>query len=268
MIFYKSEYLNLNDVCISFKDRSFNYGDGFFESIKIINSKPINFPAHYSRIIESCEILLLNSSYSYKDILNIIEKLIFENHIVDGFVKLHFGRNSEGRYLPESHNVSLMMISSSGERYKINNSISICTYSEELKTKGRLSNIKSCSSLVSVLSSIYAKNKQFDNAILFNTDSNIIECSNSNIFIVKNNFIYTPPISDGCVNGTMRSWVMQNFKVIEQSLSSFDITNADEFFISNAINGITSVNRINNKTFESSESSFKIQTQLINMFGY
>ena len=148
----------------------------------------------------------------------------------------------------------------------LNIPISLCFYKEEIKTKRKISTIKSCNALVYVLSSIYSRGNNFDNAILFNTDGNVVECYNSNIFIVKQDVIYTPPVFDGCVSGTMRGWVLNNVTVIEKSLSENEILNADEIFITNSVHGIVPINKVEETKFYSFVISTQLQKVLISSF--
>ena len=263
IVYSNSEYIQLQDLSIELDNRAFNYGDGFFETVKIINSNAFNFSVHYLRIIESCSILSLDFNYTEKELSKVIETLLIKNNIINGTVKLHFSRDSRGKYLPVSSKVNLLIVSDKGLGFQLNKAISLCFYKEEIKTKSKISTIKSCNALVYVLSSIYARGNNFDNAILFNTDANVIECSNSNIFIVKEDIIYTPPVSDGCVSGTMRGWVLNNETVIEKSLSEKEILNADEIFITNAVSGIIPIKKVEETEFFSFELSAQLQKVLI-----
>ena len=263
IVYNNSEYIQLQDLSIELDNRAFNYGDGFFETVKIIKSNAFNFYAHYVRIIESCSILSLDFNYTEKELSKVIETLLIKNNIINGTVKLHFSRDSRGKYLPVSSKVNLLIVSAKGLGFQLNKAISLCFYKEEIKTKSKISTIKSCNALVSVLSSIYARGNNFDNAILFNTDDNVIECFNSNIFIVKEDIIYTPPVSDGCVSGTMRGWVLNNEIVIEKSLSEKEILNADEVFITNAVSGIIPIKKVEETEFFSFELSAQLQKVLI-----
>jgi branched-chain amino acid aminotransferase len=263
IVYSNSEYIQLQDLSIELDNRAFNYGDGFFETVKIINSNTFNFSTHYLRIIESCSILSLDFNYTEKELSKVIETLLIKNNIINGTVKLHFSRDSRGKYLPVSSKVNLLIVSAKGLGFQLNKAISLCFYKEEIKTKSKISTIKSCNALVSVLSSIYARGNNFDNAILFNTDDNVIECFNSNIFIVKEDIIYTPPVSDGCVSGTMRGWVLNNEIVIEKSLSEKEILNADEIFITNAVSGIIPIKKVEETEFFSFELSAQLQKVLI-----
>ena len=263
IVYSNSEYIQLQDLSIELDNRAFNYGDGFFETVKIINSNAFNFSVHYLRIIESCSILSLDFNYTEKELSKVIETLLIKNNIINGTVKLHFSRDSRGKYLPVSSKVNLLIVSDKGLGFQLNKAISLCFYKEEIKTKSKISTIKSCNALVYVLSSIYARGNNFDNAILFNTDANVIECSNSNIFIVKEDIIYTPPVSDGCVSGTIRGWVLNNETVIEKSLSEKEILNADEIFITNAVSGIIPIKKVEETEFFSFELSAQLQKVLI-----
>ena len=152
-----------------------------------------------------------------------------------------------------------------GLAYKQNNAISLCFYEKECKTLGTLSNIKSVNSLVSVLASIHANENNFDNAILFNTLGNIIEATNANIFISKHDTIYTPSLADGCVDGTMRKWVSNELDVVEKSISSFEILDAEEVFVTNASSGVTSIKIIEEMSFTSFNTANFLQKKLINL---
>ena len=263
IVYNNSEYIQLQDLSIELDNRAFNYGDGFFETVKIINSNAFNFSVHYLRIIESCSILSLDFNYTEKELSKVIETLLIKNNIINGTVKLHFSRDSKGKYMPFSSEVNLLIITNKGEGFNVEKPVELCFYTNEIKTKSKLSTIKSCNALVSVLSSIYARGNNFDNAILFNTDDNVIECFNSNIFIVKEDIIYTPPVSDGCVSGTMRGWVLNNEIVIEKSLSKKEILNADEIFITNAVRGIIPIKKVEETEFFSFELSAQLQKVLI-----
>lgn len=265
IVFYNSEYVDLSDVKISAENRSLNYGDGFFESIKILNSKPFNFSAHFNRFSLACKVLKMNNKFSKKEIVLIFKQLINKNEIINGTLKMHVSRIDGGKYCPKSSNIHLLISISEGNIFDLNNKESLCFYNEDVKSKGKLSNIKSTNALLYVMSSLFANEKEFSNSILFNSDGNIVETSNSNIFIRKNGELFTPPLSDGCVEGTMRKWVISQLKVTERNLTLSDINNASEIFTTNAINGIISVDKVEGQSFSEFEVANKLQKRLIKL---
>ena len=264
MVFYNGEFIAKRDAFISSGSRAFNYGDAFFETVKIINSKPFNFSSHMERIKLSLSVLKLNNKYTSSFFEEKISHLLKVNEIINGSVKIHISRHGIGRYLPESNHTDVFISVNNGHSYKQNDTISLCFYDKECKAPGSLSNIKSANSLISVLASIYANENNFDNAILLNTSGYVIEVTNANIFILKNDRIYTPPLADGCVDGTMRKWISNELNVTENSILPDDLLDADEVFITNSSDGIRSIKTIEGIAFSSFKIADFLQQKLIN----
>ena len=265
VFFRNSEFINEQDLVIKSSNRAFNYGDGFFETIKIINKKPFNFPAHYARFSLACVVLKLKNEETYSSLLSIINKLINRNNLINGSVKIHVSREEGGKYQPTSKGCETIINTYSGLEFKQNIPLSLCVFSDEVKTIGRLSNVKSVNAAVSVLGAIHAKELGFENALLRNTKGSYIEATNSSLFIVKDNVIYSPPLSDGCIDGTMRAWVFSIYKVIEKSLCLADIKQSDEVFITNALTGITGVKEVEETIFIDFNYADELQNKLISL---
>ena len=265
VFFYNSAFINEEDLIIKGSNRAFNYGDGFFESIKIINTKPFNFSAHYARFSFACSVLKFKNHETESSLLAIISELIKQNKLINGNVKIHISRIEGGKYQPKYLDCEMFIEIFHGIGFKQNIPISLCLFSDEVKNMGKLSNIKSFNAAVSILGAIHAKELGFENAILMNTKGNYIEVTNSSLFIIKNNTIYTPPINDGCIDGTMRGWVLDHHKIVIKSLGLNDIIESDEIFITNAISGITSVNRVEETKFLDFNYADKLQKYIISL---
>ena len=133
-------------------------------------------------------------------------------------------------------------------------------YSDYKKSCQQLSNIKSGNALIYVLAGLYAKKNHFDDCLILNEHGRIAEAISSNVFIVKGETLYTPPLSEGCVDGVMRKVVIEkanenNIHVNEKAITQNEIQNADEVFLTNAINGITSIKLFQSKTFSTNFTS-------------
>lgn len=92
----------------------------------------------------------------------------------------------------------------------------------------------------------WANENQLDDALIINEKGHIIESSIFNIFILKNNILYTSPLSDLPVKGVFRTWVIQNsiFPIIEKPIHLEDILDADLLLLTNALRGIQLANLI------------------------
>lgn len=124
------------------------------------------------------------------------------------------------------------------------------------------SRVKTISYMDNILAKQEAMNKGFDEAILLNTASNVADGSISNVFMVRAQQIFTPPVSDGALPGVVRSILLEefsgNFSITEKSLNPDELKQADEIFLTNALMGIKPVHRLNNMDF----SSFAIANKL------
>src|SRR5690606_5336538 len=103
--------------------------------------------------------------------------------------------------------------------------------------------------------SIFAQENNYENCLLINDDKNIVEAINGNVFLVKDNVIITPPITDGCKKGIIRSKIIdiikknENYQFEERSISPFELQKADELFITNVIIGVRSISQYRKKSF-------------------
>jgi branched-chain amino acid aminotransferase len=246
------------DLRLTNKNRGFLYGDGFFETIKIFNKKPFNFENHFDRIIYSADLLDIKFTLSVLDLNKSILILIEKNNIKSGSVRISVYRNSKGKYFPEE-NASSILINSRNDINDVfveRSFINIGFYKENLKSPSPLSNLKSLNSLLYVMASKYAKEYNFDDVILFNTNNNIIETTNSNLFILNYNKVITPPLKDGCVDGSMRklliSIIKNKYEFEEESISENDLDTCSEVILSNSTYGVRGVKKINEKTYNNS----------------
>lgn len=261
-VYFNGEFYNEDAVPVTFKSRAFRYGDGMFETIRIINGKPIFLENHVIRIKKGLSTLQI----TIPDIIE-VEKL--NSAILDlakkngvqkgGFVRLIVWREAEGRYMPENDNASylieltpypnnLFVLSKSGK--------SIDIYQEIRKQINIIGQYKSLNSQLNVLAAVHARNKGVDDNLICNEDGLIIETTNSNVFIVSNGTLYTPPLNDGCVGGTMRMNVINaalelKINVYESSLNQQHLLMANEILLTNAIQGIEWVNAFKHKRYYS-----------------
>ena len=112
-----------------------------------------------------------------------------------------------------------------------------------------------------------AKENNYDNCLLLNTNKNIIEALNGNIFLVKDNVIKTPPLADGCLKGVIRDQLIEmisksaDYDLIETSIAPFELQKADEIFITNVIQGIKPVTKFRKKMY-ATEAAKKFQNKL------
>jgi len=252
-------------------NRAFLYGDQLFETLRFQDGKLLFWEEHYYRMMGGvCMLRMeipqhLNIEFLENEIIKTLKASnLFE---CNSRVRLCFYRSDGGFYLPTNRSLEyLIEVDKLIEKpLSLNNSgLVIDVFHDHYKPNQTISNLKGGNSLVSVLSSIFADENDLDEAIILNLESNICETTASNIFIVTDKHIITPPLSSGCVNGIVRKKIIENASlwgcsIEEKSMKSFELINADEIFLTNSIKWIQWVGRYKNKSFKNDISAYLFQ---------
>jgi branched-chain amino acid aminotransferase len=251
-----------SDLQLTVSNRSFLYGDGVFETLKIVNNKILFFEDHYFRLMASMRIVRMEipmtftMEYLEEQILKLVEVLAIKDA---ARVRFTVFRNEGGFYLPNDNSISFVIQASKLEniRYKIPKiQFEVDLYKDFIVPSQLLSTLKTANKITHITASIFAKENQLDSALLINETKNVIEAANGNLFMLMGNKLITPLISEGCLNGIMRKQIItlakqiDSVEVIEAAISPFDLQKADELFITNVIVGIQPITKYRKKDFE------------------
>ncbi len=245
-------------------NRAFRYGDGLFESIRVSDGEMPFFERHWRRLSLGMQCLKIELPVHFAPAFfkNEISKLT--DNQGNWRVRLSIFRGGGGLYAPISHapvflieisplDYSQFQLNEQGLRLGIFDEIRIQTLFASQQFG--LQNFKTNNALPLVLASIFKNESGLDDCFLLNHEGRIVCASSANVFLVKHSVLSTPPLSEGCVAGTMRSAVMdlaqkQGFVVNEQPINLVELESADEFFLTNAIQGIRWVGKFNGKMFK------------------
>jgi branched-chain amino acid aminotransferase len=251
---------------ISVNNRSFRYGDGFFETIKVLNNSICLRDLHFERIIKSLDILQfeLPKHFSFTKLEEqIIELAKKNNHHQLGRIRLTFFRNDGGLYDAISLHPNIL-IQSFALNESVNtlneNGLVIDVYPTAQKSCDIFSNIKSNNYLQYAMAALWAKEKKVNDALLLNCNNNIADSTIANVFLIKDGIIKTPHLCNGCVDGVMRTHIINSLQqhkinIIETEITIDDLLAADEVFLTNAIKGINWVRCFRDKMY----SNFQTQ---------
>jgi len=258
------------DLQLTVSNRSFLYGDGVFETLKVVNNKILFFEDHYFRLMASMRIIRMQipMAFTLEYLEDEILKLVVINKMSSSArVRLTIFRNEGGFYLPNDNSVSFIIQATAIEKpkYQFTKELfEVDLYKDFVIPKQLLSTLKTANKITHVTASIFAKENGLDSSLLINEDKNVIEAANGNLFMLMGNKLITPPISEGCLNGIMRKQIIalakqiENIEVIETSISPFDLQKADELFITNVILGIQPITKYRKKEF-----GFMLSIQLL-----
>ncbi len=266
----KELYVNNNGAILPNKgatiaagNRSYLYGDGLFESVRIMNGKPINLENHYNRLVQGAKAIKMRfpAFFTVQFFEDKIVELLNVSEIKEGGkCRISLDRALGGTYIPETNEISyfIEVYPYEANYFELNSKgFEIDIYQEQKKQNNFLANFKTKNGLLYVMTAIAAKEKNLDDMLLTNEKGVIIESSNSNLFIVSNGVLYTPGLEDGCLAGTMRMQVINlaiqhGIKVYECSIMPQNLLAADEIFFTNAIRGIVWVGGYRTKRYYNS----------------
>ena len=260
-LIYNGEFLPSDKPVLSINNRSFRYGDGLFESIRVVNGEVYNFYAHFARLTEGMRLFGIDTPdyFTIEYFQNQINSLLQHNGIhKGGRVKLTVYRKGEvASYFSESNEPGFII---EAEPFPYNEfilnpeGIDIDVYTEMIKPANKYSSFKTTNAYFYVNAIIAAKNKGIGDHLLVNERNNILESTNSNFFIVSNGVLYTPPLSSGCVGGTMRMKIVNlslasGIKVYESPITAGHLLSCDEIILTNAIQGVKWVRSYKTKRY-------------------
>ena len=255
------------DSNILTQNRAFLYGDGVFETVKIIDNKILFLEDHYFRLMSSMRVVRMEipmnftMEYLEEQILSVVNA---NSLSASSRARITVYRNDGGYYLPQNNTVSFLIHTSALENvlYSFEKQhYEVDLYKDFYITKQLLSSIKSTNKIINITGSIFAYENSLDNCLLLNDSKNVVEALQGNIFMLLGNKLITPPVSEGCLNGVMRKQILhlakklENLEVVESVISPFDLQKADELFITNVIKGIQPITQYRKKSFVTEVSS-------------
>ena len=246
-------------------NRGHLYGDGVFESIRILSGKPINIENHIDRLLKGANVLKMETPAFYdvnffqEKIVELIEKSGIKQ---GGRCRLSIDRATGGAYLPDSNDCTfyIEVYPYLMNYFELNaKGLELDIYRDIKLHKNFLSNYKTKTGLPYVMASIAAKEQGLDDLFLTNEKGNVIESGSCNVFIVSNGVLYTSGLDEGCIAGTMRMQVINlaikhNIKIYECSILPQNLLSADEIIFTNAIRGINWVAGYRTKRYQNNMS--------------
>ena len=265
MIFYNynGKIFSENENIIGPTNRGLRYGDGIFETIKFKNATIILADDHFKRLWQGMKALqfTIPVHFSVEKLTAEINALIKKNKLKEARIRITIIRSDGGIYDPKNNtpNYIIEAIKLPEDNGLLNiNGLQICIYEDALKSIDTFSNLKTNNYLPYFMGAKFAKQQQCNDALILNSKGNICDSTIANIFFIKDKIIYTTSLSEGCVAGVMRNWLINtlrilNYKVEEIIVTKSILCDADEVFLSNSIYNIRWVGSLGDKNYTNIE---------------
>lgn len=241
------------------------YGRGIFTTVAIYNQKPYLWEKHWQRLNDNAQKIKIDlSEFSETAIKNSLFDLIYGNKIQNSRARITFFDESASAIwnFKTNKKTSLLITTADFSETKENFHLTVSPY--RINSKSPLVNIKSCNYLENILALEDAKRKGFDESIRLNETGEAVSAAMANMFWIKEEKIYTSALETGCLAGTTREFLLENFTIAEEKIGLEDLIKADEIFLTSAGIGIKSVAKFNERNFGNAITN-KLQTKFNQM---
>jgi len=242
--------------------RGLKYGDGLFESIRMMKGKMPLLNDHLRRLFRGMKFLKIkkpshfNTAFFRKEILRITKQE------QNARIRISVFRSVGGLYVPTNNQPSFLI---EYQRLKLDNwlwnkkglTLKICPTVQLPITPW--SGLKTSNSLPYILASLWKQKEGVDDCILLNQLGFVAEASSSNVFYFKKNQLYTTTDLAGGILGVMRGQILKlarkkGMKIHEKNFLPKDLMEADEVFLTNAIQGIRWVRELEGVEFSNGKT--------------
>ena len=254
-VFLNDKLVDIDKACISVTDSGFLYGAGIFETMRSYNGVVFSLKDHLDRLFFSAKKLSINNAYDKKFITDAIYKLLKANKLTDARLRLTLtgGPMSE----PEEKRRATLLITATKiqpyppEYYKNGVLAVLCPFRQNPTEP--IYRHKTINYFSRMLGLQFAHQRRAAEALWFTVDNRLAEGCISNVFLVKDSVLYTPPIKTPVLAGVARKTVCQiaiknSIKLVEKDLSIDDVLGADEIFLTNVIMQIMPVSGVEKHT--------------------
>ena len=247
VVYVDGEWLPKSRASVSVYDHGLLYGDGVFEGIRAYNGVIFRFKEHLDRLYSSAKSIKLQIPLSPEEMTKAVVETLKRNGLKDAYIRLVVTRGvgDLGVDPRKCRKASVFVITEYVD----------LTYGTIMKQKGisaiissvrrdavdaTTHEIKSLNYLNSVLAKLEAADSGADDALMLNRNGFVSEATTTNLFIVKDEEVFTPPSSAGILPGVTRKRTIKlvrelGYNMYTKELTPYDVTNADEAFLTGTL---------------------------------
>jgi aminodeoxychorismate lyase len=213
LVFLNGRFIPEDRAVVSVFDRSFLYGDGLFEAVRICNGQPFRWTQHIERFLHGAGHLKIRPPFSSGEIQKHAAKLIQNNKTREALLRLNLSRGVGGRgYSPTgADSPTFVMTLHPAPKLDLKNPPlwKLVTASNRLPTNEPLAQFKNANKLPQILARAEADAAGANEALLLNTSGYVVEGTTSNLFWVRKGVVCTPPLAAGILPGVTRVAVLE-----------------------------------------------------------
>ncbi len=237
----------LAEARIPITDHSFLAGDAAFETFGIENGIPVAFSRHMTRLRQTLSGLGLRLPLSDRTLSEALLALVRANRGRCDWIRLTVSAG-DGPFLTERGEGIPRTVLAGGVFGPRTDSIPVVTVPWVRNERGVLAGLKTTSYAENTVALAYARSRGAGEAIFANTRGELCEGTGSNIFVVLDSQLVTPPLSTGCLQGVTRDLVLSECEAAERSTPMEALIEATEAFITSSTRGVLPISSIDGRS--------------------
>jgi len=264
--------MRARQAATSIFDRSFQLGDGLFETIRILNGWPLQWRQHWRRLAAGARCLRIQLPCDQTEALAQVVELIARNRTPEAVLRLHLSRGCGPRgYSPGGAGHPLVVMAMFGAPELSPDRLAgvrLGIASFTINSNDRLPQFKTASRVLHVLARGEAEAHGFDDALLLDERKQVLEATSSNFFWFRNRTLVTPPVAAGILPGTTRATVLKlarrlDIPVQEKLVSLRQILRCRGAFLTVSTGGVIEVRAIAGHPIPTNPNTARLRAVLI-----
>ena len=231
-------------------DHGLLVGDGVFETLRVYDGVPFAWTRHHQRLVRSAGGLGLTAPAS-QELRAAVDDVLAANDVTEGRVRLTItgGPSPLGSERGDGPPTVIVM-SAPATPWPATVDVVIVPWSRN--ERGAVAGLKTTSYAENVRALAYARERDAGEAIFLNTRGEVCEATGSNVFVIRNGVVLTPPADAGCLLGVTRALVLElsaehGMPVEEAALGPSALVDADEAFLTSSTREVQSIGRVDSR---------------------
>ena len=259
VIYIDGQWYDRNNAKISVFDHGLLYGDGVFEGMRVYGGKTFKLKQHVDRLYDSAKAILLEVPISKDEMMAVTEEGVRRSGIKEAYLRhvVTRGVGDLGLDPRKCPRASVIIIFDTislwpAERYEAG--LSVITAGTPIPHRESISpRVKSLNYLCHILAKVEGTTANADEVIMLDSAGHVAEASGMNLFVVKEDLLYTPAVWSGILKGVTRDVVIEiateaGHRVVETIINRYDLYTADEAFFTGTAAEIAPIRMVDGRT--------------------
>lgn len=258
LVYLDGDWLDRDSAKVSVFDHGLLYGDGVFEGMRVYGGKTFRLAEHIDRLYDSAHAIMLTPYMSKTEMIAVTEEGVRRSGLQDGYLRHIITRGVgdlglDPRKCPRAGIIIIFDVIAIWPAERYEQGLSLITAGTPINQREALSpRVKSLNYLNHIMAKVEATNAGADDAIMLDSGGHIAEATGMNLFIWKNDALYTPAVYAGLLRGVTRDTIIEiageaGYRVVETMLNRYDLYTADEAFLTGTAAEVAPIRQVDGR---------------------